>query len=189
MLFYFVFLFSLCYAENLRGTVINNEKIKKDKVIQRYVYTYAMPIYNDILMKMTFQKVYNYSFIEFGCMPFTEDMKNTEIIFSKKTTKNKSIFRDTGIDYSFKVYSCYSHFLALSLFKKERNMLLNKNNYIPNNEKYNHFKFYYYEELEYYGINTTEIQEAMNEFLLEIFDDVTITHTYENCCRVYTLHW
>jgi hypothetical protein len=95
---------------------------------------------------------------------------------------------DNGIDYSFKVYSCYSHFVALNLFKKERNMMENKNDYILNNNKYNHFKYYYFEELENYSISFTEIQNRMNEFLLEIFDDVLLTHSYENCCKKYTLY-
>jgi hypothetical protein len=89
----------------------------------------------------------------------------------------------------FKVYSCYSHFMALNLFKKERNTMENKSDYIPNNDKYNHFKFYYFEDLELYNIDTGLIQQGINDYLLEIFDDARLTDKYEKCCRVYTLNW
>ncbi len=178
-------LFSLCSAENLRG-YYNNER---DNIVNYYVTTYAQNIYNDILSQMLTRNVNEYSFTEFGCMEFTEDMKNTEIIIPKKRINKKSIFKENDIDYMFKVYSCYSHFMALNIFKKERNMMDNKNDYIPNNDKYNHFKYYYFEDLELYKIDTGLIQQGINDYLLEVFDDVVLTDKYENCCRVYTLKW
>jgi hypothetical protein len=185
VLYCLVGLFSLCSAENLRGYYIN----EKDSIIQNYVITYATNIYYDILSQMSKNNIIEYSFTEFGCMEFTEDMKNTEIIIPKKKTIRKPIFKDNGIDYMFKVYSCYSHFMALNLFKKERNMMENKNDYIPTNVQYNHFKYYYFEDLELYNIDTGIIQQGINDYLLEIFDDVVLTDKYENCCRIYTLRW
>jgi hypothetical protein len=194
MFFYIFSLFTLfslfnVKAENLRGTVRNyieheREKMKED-IIQSYVDIYGYSIYENVIMNMEHTK--SYSFYEFGCMPFTEDMKNTEIIISKDKEPIYPIFTDNGIDYSFKVYSCYSHFVALKLFKRERERENDKNNYIPKNEKYNYFKFYYYEDLEMYGIHKETIQERINEYLMDIFDDMT--HSYENCCRIYTIHW
>lgn len=193
---YFI-LFTLINASSnsLRGSYIQereNDMIDKKEIIKNYVYTYGIPIYIDILMKMMNEKIYYYSFIEFGCIPLEEDMKNTEIIISKnnqiKITK-QSIFQENEIDYTFKVYSCYSHFMTLNIFKKERNLSRNKNDYIPNNDKCNHFKYYYFEDLEYYNIDKKDVQKKMNKFLLKIFDDTFLTHSYENCCRVYTLNW
>lgn len=178
-------LFSLSFADNLRG-YYNNEK---DIIIQNYITIYANNIYYDVLTQLSKNNIIEYSFTEFGCMEFTEDMKNTEIIIPKKKTKRKSIFKDNSIDYTFKVYSCYSHFMALNLFRKERNMIENKSDYIPNNEKYNHFKYYYFEDIESYNIDIALIQQGINDYLLEIFNDATLTEKYENCCRIYTLNW
>lgn len=188
----FICFFKLINGDNLRGSYINLFNKEKEYTIQNYINIYGMPIYKHILMNVEQNK---YSFYEFGCIPFTEDMKNTEIVIRKKNYKTNPIFVDNGIDYSFKVYSCYSHYVALNLLKKERNMLENKNDYIPNNEKYNHFKYYYFEELETYSISFTEIQERINLFILEKlkqlenFDNISLTNSYEKCCRIYTIHW
>ncbi len=178
-------LLRICYGDFLRGTYNYSFNKERENIINNYVNIYGTTIYDEIKLQMNVQKKYNtknYSFYEFGCISFSEDMKNTEIIYKKNNEIDE-------IDYSFKVYSCYSHFLALSLFKKERNKILtNKSDYIPNNNKYNHLKYYYYEDLEKYSIEPEEIQQRINSFLLDKLD-VKITIDYEKCCRVYKIIW
>ncbi len=205
ILFHLFLLFGLFHfgraGQFLRGTFNYSLNQEREKIINNYVNLYGKIIYDDIMVQMNIQKnqnTKNYSFYEFGCMPFSDGMKNTEITYTK----------NNDIDYSFKVYSCYSHFLALSLFKKDRiktykeNKINNKNkinntnktnnnDYIPKNSKYNHFKYYYYEDIEMYSIQPIDIQDKMNIYLLDLLKkiDITLTISYEKCCRVYTFNW